>query len=178
MKETILLIVFLPVFSTLHAQVMDTVRINYKPKKFNAKEHILLMFETFDTTDADGKKNTIGRYYYFDKKQRIISSVREYYNFRKREHGRQVFYTFGKGQLVRVTVIPPKSLCEKCASEYFFSGDTISFKKEFLYSNDYPKLFLAQARYFQSKLPRYLPWGYFEEEVIVNGKMKRLRRSY
>lgn len=162
----------------LRAQTMDTVLIVQKAKKFKPGEHIKLMFEVLDTVDAFGKTVSFSRSYYFDKKHRTISSVREYHNPRKPKKGTQVIYDFVKNKLATVTVILPKSACRNCASEYYFVGDSLLLKKETVYTNPDPIAFVKQAHYFQSKLPSHLPWGYFEDEVMVNGKQKRLRQGY
>lgn len=178
MKRILTVLLLLTVGNSVSAQTMDTVLIVQKARKFNARQHILLMFELLDTVDAFGKNVTLSRSYYFDKKQRMISSVRQYENPRKPERGTQVIYSFAANKLTAVTVIPSKSTCTDCASEYHFSGDTLLTKKEGIYTHADPGIFLRQAQYFQSRLPSSLPWGYFEDEVLVNGKMKKLRHQY
>jgi hypothetical protein len=162
----------------LSAQPMDTVHIVQKARKFKSREHILLVFEVLDTLDAMGSKVTISRSFYFDEKQRMISSVREYDSPKRPAKGTQLIYTFVKNQLAVVTVTPPKSSCKNCASVYYFSGDTLLTKRESVYTNADPEMFIRKAQYFQAKLPRELPWGYFEDEVLVNGKMKKLKHRY
>jgi hypothetical protein len=155
---------------------MDTVRIVYKTKKFNADEHIRLTFEVLDTLDAFGRSVTVSRSYYFDKKHRTISSVREYANPKKPRKGTRVVYSFTKNKLAAVTVIPPRKACKDCASEYYYASDTLLSKRESIYTNSDPTVFVKQAHYFQSKLPQHLPFGYFENEVIENGKGRRMQR--
>ena len=157
---------------------MDTVFIVQKARKFKPREHILLMFELLDTLDASGQKFTMSRSYYFDKQNRTISSVREYHNPRKPEKGTQVIYSFAQNKLTAVTVNPPRSTCRNCATQYYFSNDSLSSKKENHYTNSDPTIFIEQAHYFQSKLPHDLPWGFFEDEVLVNGKPKKVKKSY
>lgn len=173
---TVLLLI--TVVTSLSAQTMDTVQIVQKARKFKAGEHILLMFELLDTLNSSGRNVTISRSYYFGKKQRMISSIREYDNPKKPERGTQVIYSFAANKLTAVTVIPPKSTCTSCASEYYFSGDTLLTKNERIYTHFDPETFIRQSHYFLSKLPSSLPWGYFDDEVIVNGKMKKLKHVY
>ncbi|MFL5810624.1 MAG: hypothetical protein ACJ749_13970 [Flavisolibacter sp.] len=178
MKQATALILLLMAGTILSAQTMDTVHIVQKARKFKPKEHILIKFEVFDTLDAIGRKTSISRSYYFYEKQRMISSVREYDNPKRPKKGTQLIYSFSENKLRAVTVIPPKSTCRNCASEYYFSSDTLLAKTERVYTNPNPAVFIRNAYYFQAKLPRELPWGYFEDEVIVNGKMKRLKHGY
>jgi hypothetical protein len=178
MKRITVLLMLLIAGTCVSAQMMDTVLIVQKARKFNASEHILLMFEVLDTLDAVGRNVTISRSYYFDEKQRIISSVREYDNPQRPEKGTQVIYTFVKNKLSAVTVTPPKSSCKNCASEYYFSGDKLLAKRESVYTSFNPEVFIWKAQYFKAKLPDELPWGYFKNEVLVNGKMKKLKRQY
>src|SRR5947209_10401312 len=157
---------------------MDTVLIIKKARKFKPSENILIMFELLDTVDAAGKNLTMSRSYYFDKQNRMVSSIREYYNPRKPEKGTQVIYSFGENKLTAVTVVPPKSTCRNCASQYYYSNDSLLSKQENSYANANSAIFIDQAHYFQSKLPHDLPWGFFDDEVIVNGKMKKIKKSY
>ena len=178
MKRISLLLLLLTIGTYLHAQTMDTVLIVKKARKFKPREHILLMFELLDTLDATGKKISMSRSYYFDKQQRKISSVREYDNPRKPERGTQVVYSFSANKLTAVTVIPSRSTCRNCASQYYYYNDSLMSKQENHYKNPNPGIFINQAHYFQSKVPNDLPWGFFDDEVIVNGKMKKLKNSY
>lgn len=160
------------------AQTLDTVRIVSKARKFKPSEYIFMMFELMDTVDAAGKNITLSRSYYFDHKNRMLSSVREYHNPKKPASGMQVIYSFAKNKLSAVTVIPPRSTCKNCESRYFYANDTIVSKQEHPYANANSATFLQQAHYFQAKLPNELPWGYFDNEVLVNGQRKKLKRSY
>jgi hypothetical protein len=178
MKPIIFFLLLLIASPSLEAQLLDTVRIVHKPPKFKARKHILMRFEKLDTIDVRGQTITISRSYYFDKKQRMISSVRQYDNPKKPANGTQVIYSFAKNHLTAVIVIPPRKTCLNCASEYYFSGDTLFTKRERVYKSPDPGAFLLQAYSFRSKFPPYLPWGYFEDEVLVNGKMKRLSSGY
>ena len=160
------------------AQVLDTVRIVSKARKFAPSKHILLMFELIDTVDASGKNTTMSRSYYFDERNRKISSIREYYNPKKPAKGTQVIYSFGGNRLTAVTVIPPKSTCRNCASRYYYSNDSLSSKQENSYTNVNSDIFIKQAHFFQAKLPQDLPWGIFDDEIIVNGKKKKIKAPY
>ena len=160
------------------AQVLDTVRIVSKARKFAPSKHILLMFEVIDTVDASGKNTTMSRSYYFDERNRKISSIREYYNPKKPAKGMQVIYSFGGNRLTAVTVIPPKSTCRNCASRYYYSNDSLSSKQENSYTNVNSDIFIKQAHFFQAKLPQDLPWGIFDDEIIVNGKKKKIKAPY
>ncbi len=175
LKKTTVLLLLLGLGSYVGAQTMDTVRIVSKAKKFAPSEHILLMFEVMDTVDASGKNTTMSRSYYFDERNRRISYIREYYNPKKPEKGTQVIYSFGANKLTAVTVIPPKSKCRNCASRYYFSNDSLSSKQENGYTNANSAIFIKQAHYFQSKLPQDMPWGSFDDEVIVNGQRKKIK---
>jgi hypothetical protein len=177
MKRTTVLLFLLAAGTYVAAQTMDTFLIVQKARKFKPNEHILLMFEVLDTLDASGKNITLSRSYYFDKQNRMISSVREYDNPKKPKKGTQVIYSFAQNKLTAVTVIPPKSTCRNCSSQYYYSNDSVLSKQENHYTKSDPIVFTKQAQFFQSKLPRDLPWGYFDDEVIVNGKMKKLKKS-
>ena len=120
----------------------------------------------------------MSRSYYFDERNRRISSVREYYNPNKPKKGTQVIYSFGVNKLTAVTVIPPKSKCANCASRYYYSNDSLSSKEEGVYTNTNPAIFIKQANHFQSKLPRDLPLALFDGEVIVNGKRREIKSQY
>lgn len=178
MKRIIVILILLTGGTYVSAQTMDTVLIVKKARKFKPGKHILLMFEIKDTVDASNNNITMSRSYYFDKQNRMISSVREYDNPRKPERAKQVIYSFAKNKLTAVTIIPPKSTCRNCATRYYYSNDSLLSKQENPYSNANPSIFVKQAHYFQSKLPHDLPWGFFDDEVLVNGKRKKLRRSY
>jgi hypothetical protein len=178
MRRITALLLWLAMASSVGAQTMDTVLIVKKARKFKPREHILVMFELLDTIDASGKKISMSRSYYFDKGDRMISSVREYDNPRKPERGTQVVYSFSENNLTAVTVILPKSICRNCASRYYYSKDSLLSKQEDGYINADSGIFTKQAHYFQSKVPHDLPWGFFEDEVLVNGKRKKLKQSY
>lgn len=178
MKKITVLLLLLTVGTFAGAQALDTVTIVSKAKKFKPSEYFLVMFELMDTVDVSGKKITMSRGYYFDKQNRMLSSVRESDNCQKPEKGAQVIYSFGKNKLTSVTVIPPKSTCKNCASRYYYSNDSLLSKQENKYTNANSAVFIQQAHYFQSKLPNDLPWGYFDDEVLVNGVRKKIKRQY
>ena len=178
MKKITVLLLLLAVGTYAGAQTLDTVTVVSKAKKFKPGEYILLMFELMDTVDASGKKITMSRAYYFDKRNRMLSSVREYDNPKKPEKGTQVIYFFGANKLASVTVIPPKSTCKNCPSRYLYFNDSLSSKQENDYANVNSAIFIKQAHYFQSKLPDHLPWGHFDNEVLVNGIRKKIKRQY
>ena len=178
MKKITLLLLLFAMGTYVSAQSLDTVTIVSKASKFKAAEYILLSFEIMDTVDASGKKVTMSRAYYFDKGKRMISSVREYDNPKKPEKGTQVIYYFGVNRLTSVTVIPPKSTCRNCASKYFYSSDSLTSKQENRFAAVNSAVFIKQAHYFLSKIPHDIPWGYFENEVLVNGQKKKLRKQY
>jgi hypothetical protein len=136
------------------------------------------MFEVKDTVDIAGKKSTMSRSYYFDNQNRMISSVREYYNRKKPKRGTQVIYSFTKNKLTAVTVIPPKSTCRACASRYYYLNDSLLSKKEHSYTKANSTVFIKQAHSFQAKLPFDLPWGYFDNEILVKGKKKKIKSPY
>ena len=98
-KTLTILMLLLSVGTYLGAQTLDTVRIVSKAKKFAPSKHILLMFELIDTVDASGKNTAMSRSYYFDERNRKISSIREYYNPKKPAKGTQVIYSFGGNRL-------------------------------------------------------------------------------
>ena len=177
MKRITVLLLLLVLGTYGGAQTLDTVFIVAKARKFDRHEYIMLMFELLDTVDASGKNINMSRSYYFDKQRRMISSIRENDNPRKPQRGTQVIYSFSDNKLTAVTVIPPKSTCKNCASRYYYSNDTLLSKQENRYTNIDSGIFINQAHFFQSKLPHDLPWGFFEDEVIVNGERKKLKRS-
>ena len=178
MKRITVLFLLLTVGIYAGAQTLDTVRIVSKAKKFKPSEYILIMFELMDTVDVSGKNITLSRSYYFDNKDRMISSVRESHNPKKPDRGTQVIYSFAKNKLSAVTIVPPQSTCRNCATRYYYSNDTLSSKQENRITNVNPAIFIKQAHYFQSKLPQDLPWGFFDNEVIVNGKRKKVKKSF
>ena len=178
MKKIVILFLLIAVGLFAGAQTMDTVRIVSKAKKFKPSEHILLMFEVVDTVDASGSKMPMSRSYYFSERNRTIGSVREYHNPKKPEKGTQVIYTFGANKLSAVTVIPPRSTCRNCASRYYFSNDSLVSKQENGYTSTNTASFISQGHNFLSKIPADLPWGYFNDEVIVNGQKKKIKKSY
>ena len=173
---TLVLLFFLGTY--VNAQTLDTVRIVSKARKFAPAKHILLMFELIDTVDVSGKNTAMSRSYYFDEQNRRISSVREYYNPKTPERGTQVIYSYGANKLTAVTVIPPRSTCRNCASTFYYSNDSLSSKLENSHTNVDPAIFIKQALYFQSKLPQDLPWGIFDDEIMVNGKRKKIKGQY
>ena len=178
MKNITLLLLLLGMGTYAGAQMMDTVRIVTKAKKFAPSENILLMFEVMDTVNPTGHKSSMSRSYYFDERNRRLSSVREYYNPKKPEKGTQVIYSFGVNKLTAVTVIPPKSTCRNCASRYYYTNDSLSSKQDNRYTTADPAVFIHQAQLLQSKVPNNLPWGYFNDEVIVNGQKKKIKKQY
>lgn len=178
MKKITVLLLLVIMVTYADAQTLDTVTIVSKAKKFKPGEYHLLMFELKDTVDASGNKITMSRAYYFDKQNRMLSSVREYDNPQNPEKGTQVIYSFGANKLASVTVTPPRSTCKNCAARYYYTNDTLVSKQENGYINAHSADFLKQAHYFQSKLPTQLPWGYFDNEVIVNGKRKKIKKQY
>src|SRR4030095_11791300 len=174
MKSIIILLLLLTLGTYVGAQKLDTILIVQKARKFKPSEHILIMFEILDTVEASGKNITMSRSYYFDKQRRKISSVRENYNPKKPQKGIQVIYSFAANKLTAVTVIPSKSTCRKCETQYYYSNDTLLSKEENSYVQVNSTTFIKQAHFFQAKLPHDLPWGFFEDEVMVNGEMKKL----
>src|SRR3982750_2205374 len=140
MKPIAVLVFLLILGKFVSAQTMDTVLIVQKARKFKPREHIMLMFELLDTLDASGNKFTMSRSYYFDKQNRMISSVREYHNPRKPEKGTQVIYSFAENKLTAVAVIPPKSTCRNCQSQYYYANDSLLSKKEDRYTNSDPTI--------------------------------------
>lgn len=178
MKKIPALLLLLAVGTYAGAQTLDTVTVVSKAKKFKPGEQLLLMFELMDTVDASGREITMSRAYYFDKRSRMLSSVREYDNPQKPEKGTQVIYYFGATKLTSVTVIPPKSTCRNCTSRYHYFNDSLSSKQENEYTKANSASFVKQARYFQSRLPDQLPWGHFDTEVLVNGVRKKIKRQY
>jgi hypothetical protein len=178
MKKLTVLLLLLAVGSYVNAQTLDTVTIVSKARKFKADEYFLLSFELKDTLDGSGKNITMSRAYYFDKRNRVISSVREYDNPKKPEKGTQVIYSFGANKLSSVTVIPPKRTCKNCASRYYYSNDSLTSKQENSYTKVNSAIFIKQAHYFQSKVPQDLPWGHFDNEVLINGERKKVKKQY
>ncbi|MGZ5220557.1 MAG: hypothetical protein ACXWC7_10770 [Chitinophagaceae bacterium] len=178
MKNIIILLLLLTMGTFVGAQTMDTVLIVKKARNFKPREHLLIMFEVLDTVDASGRKITMSRSYYFDKQRRTVSSVRENYNPKKPDKGIQVIYSFAANKLTSVTVIPSKSTCRKCETQYSYSNDTLLSNQENRYVTVNSATFIKQAHFFQSKLPHDLPWGFFDDEVLVNGEKKKLRKSY
>ena len=178
MKKITVLFLILSMGTFVSAQTMDTVRIVSKAKRFRPNQYILLMFELRDTVDASGKRFTLSRSYYFDKNDRTIGSVRENHNPKHPEKGTQLIYSFANNELTAVTVIPPKTTCRNCVTRYFFSNDTVVSKQENRYTTTNSAFLIQQAHFLHSKIPHDLPWGYFDDEVIVNGKRKKLRKIY
>ena len=177
MKRILFFLLLVILGTQMKAQTLDTVRLVQKARKFRASENILLMFEVQDTVDAKGKKMSYSRSYYFDEKRRMLSSVREYHNPGRPEKGTQVIYSFSENKLRSVTVIPSRSACRNCSSEYFFSDDSVR-KNEREYKTSNPNDFISKANAFRAKLPTELPWGFFENEIMVNGEMKKLKAMF
>jgi hypothetical protein len=178
MKKIAVLLLLLVVGTYVNAQALDTVTIVSKARKFKSGEYFLLSFELKDTVDASGKNITMSRAYYFDKRNRMISSVREYDNPKKPEKGTQVIYSFGANKLTSVTVIPPKSTCKNCASRYYYTNDSLTSKQENAYTTVNSAIFIKQAHHFQSKVPHDLSWGHFDNEMLINGQKKKVKKQY
>jgi hypothetical protein len=178
MKRITVLLFLITAGTYVAAQTMDTVRIVKKARKFRSNEHILIMFELLDTVDAGGQKFSMSRSYYFDKQRRTVSSIREYDNPRKPDKGRQVIYSFGDNKLTAVTVIPARATCKNCTSQFYYLNDSLLSKEENQYTNANSAIFIKQAHYFLTKVPKDLPWGFFDDEVLVNGKKKKLKKNY
>jgi hypothetical protein len=159
----------------LSAQDSNASRMDSINRKLRPNKQILVMFEKFDTTETPVKKYTISRSYYFDRKNRKISYVASDKTEGKNKKGERTIYAFSENQLVTVTIVPPKWECRKCKTEYFYRDGVVTGKIERNYRFDNPERFVADAMWFKSKLPGYLPWGYFQNEVIVSGKMKSKR---
>ncbi|RYZ45179.1 MAG: hypothetical protein EOP49_25675 [Sphingobacteriales bacterium] len=160
------------------AQILDTVRVQGPARKFREDKNTLIIFETVDSTDANGAKAKFSRGFYFDKKRRTLSSVREYSNPSNPARGTQVVYNFGLNRLTKVSVTPSVKVCRNCSSEYYFSGDTLTSKSEKVYRSSDPLAFVSQANAFRSRVPDSLAWGYFNDEKIINGKKKKTARQY
>src|SRR5215217_3162940 len=109
MKRGIFLLMLITTLTQLSAQ--RTVRIDHIARHFKANKHILMLFEQLDTADASGRKFTISRSYYFDEKNRMISTVQEFENQADPNMGPRVTYTYDQNQLAKVTVIPSKAQC-------------------------------------------------------------------
>lgn len=178
MQKITILLLLIAMGMYASAQTLDTVFLASKAKKFNPGKHILISFEINDTVDATGKHINMSRSYYFDEKNRTLSSVREYYNPNKPKKGTQVIYTFGANKLASVTVVPPRSTCKNCSSLYMYVNDSLVSKQENKYTHVPTTAFVQQARYFRSNVPQELPWGFFNDEVMVNGKRKKLKKQY
>jgi hypothetical protein len=178
MKRIIVLTLLIIVQISSDAQQCSIARIDSIAGNFKVRKSILVLFERLHTDNAVGRKSIINRFYYFDQKQRKVSSVREYENSMKPKKGTQVIYTYIDNRLARVTVILPRSECVSCRAEYYYSDDTLFAKKEKCYANLHPESFIKLSHYFQSKLPGYLPWGFFQNEVFMKGKMKKIKNRY
>ena len=177
MKKLAILIILFTIVTSAGAQTLDTVFITNKTKKFQSDEHMLLSFEIIDTVDVTGKKIIMSRSYYFGSSSRSISSVREYYNPNNPEKGIQVIYSFGANKLASVTVIPAKSTCRDCATRYYYLNDTLISKQgNITHANS--ENFVKQAKKFRSRLPGDLPWGFFNNEVFVDGERKKIKNPY
>ena len=176
MKRLTVLMLLLTLGTCVRGQALDTVFIVVKTKKFNPSKYIMIMYETVDTVDASGKNIQMSRSYYFDNQQRMLNSVRENDNPRKPKNGTQVIYSIAQSKLSAVTIIPPRSTCRNCATRYYYSNDTLVSKQENRYTKADATVFVKQAHYFQSKVPRDLPWGYFDDEVLIDGKRKKVKR--
>ncbi|MDB5252779.1 MAG: hypothetical protein JWP27_1948 [Flaviaesturariibacter sp.] len=173
MKKLAFLLLLLTLGICVGAQTLDTVTVVSRVKKFKSSEHFLLTYEVIDTVDANGMKITMSRCFYFDKRNRTISSVRENFNSRKPKRGTEVIYSFGANKLASVTVRPPKSVCRDCTTRYLYANDSLIGMQGTPYSTVNSAIFLKQAHYFQSRLPHDLPWGFFDDEVLINGARKK-----
>ncbi|TCJ12160.1 hypothetical protein EPD60_16570 [Flaviaesturariibacter flavus] len=161
------------------AQEIDTVRVQAKVRRFQPDKYYLITYETGETVDSAGKTLRSSRSYFFDKKERMLHSVRESSNAAFPRRGTQVVYDFWKNRLTKVNVTPPASDCRNCASEYFFEADTLWNIRERGYRNALPRSYAARAAYFRSRVPVLLEWGYFGNEHTVNGRQETsTRRSY
>jgi hypothetical protein len=178
MKKIIILLLLIASGFYAGAQTLDTVVLVSKAKRFQPGKHILFSFELRDTVDAVGNKTTMSRSYYFDNKHRMLASVREYYNPRKPEKGKQVIYSFGANKLASVTIIPPRSECKRCETKYYYAADTVSLKQGKNTMQQDPANFIARGHYFLSGVPKDLPWGFFNDEILVNGEQKRIKNKY
>src|SRR5215213_7419530 len=106
MKRGIFLLMLITTLTQLSAQ--NTVRIDHIARHFKTNKHILMLFERLDTADASGTKYTINRSYYFDEKNRMISTVQEFENQADFNMGARVTYTYDQSRLAKVTVLPSK----------------------------------------------------------------------
>jgi hypothetical protein len=153
----------------------DMARIDHVDRVFKYRKSILMLLEKPDTLNGIACNFTGSRSYYFDKKQRQLRSVREYENNKRPQKGIRVIYTYMENHLVKVKVILPKSKSGNHVGEYYYSGDSLYTKKETGYANSNPGSFIKNSCKFQSKLPCYLPWGYFQNEVFKNGRTKKIK---
>lgn len=176
MKRIGVLLLLLTLGTYAGGQTLDTVFIVVKAKKFRPSKYTMIMYERLDTLDASGRKTYVSRSYYFDNEQRILNSVRENDNITNPKKGTEVIYSFAQNKLSAVTIIPPRSKCKNCASRYFYANDTLVSKQENRHSEANSANFVQQAHYFQSKVPKNLPWGYFDDEVLIDGKRKKVKR--
>jgi hypothetical protein len=140
--------------------------------KLKLKNQFLVRFEKFDTTETPGKTFTISRSYYFDGKNRTIRYVETDKTQDKKKKGERRIYTFSENQLINATIIPPKSECRKCGGEYYYWDGHLIGKKEMNFNFDHPETFVTNAMWLKPKVPDFLPWGHFQNEVLVNGQMK------
>ena len=67
MKYIFVFLLALTLEKYAEAQIMDTIVINSKAKKFKSREHILIIFEVVDTLDMHSRKVSFTRSYYFNK---------------------------------------------------------------------------------------------------------------
>jgi hypothetical protein len=161
----------------LGAQKINTSEMGNINRKIKFKKQILVMFERFDTTLTPGKTFTISRSYYFDSKNRKISYVESDKTQDKKAKGERTIYAFSENELINVTILPPKSECRKCGGKYFFRDGQVIAKNEINFTFDHPERFVTDALWFKSMVPAFLPWGHFQNEVLVNGQMET-RRMY
>src|SRR5215213_5599394 len=118
MKQITVLLLLITAWTCISAQQFETKHADSIANNFRPKKNILVLFEKLDTTNTSGRKSMFSRSYYFDEKQRTISSVREYENSINPGSGGQVIYTFTDSNLAKVTVIPSMSDCIYCSGEY------------------------------------------------------------
>ena len=178
MKQTMVLLLLFVSRTYTEAQQFNTSDVDRLAREFRTRKHILLRYEMLTNIDSTGRSFAVSRFYYFDKKQRILSSVQEFHDPMNPQEGRRVIYTFKESHLVKVTDIPAREDCINCLNEYYYSADSLVFKKERGSSVNNTNLYLEQATAFRSHVPYHLPWGHFQDEVLVNGKMRKVRNKY
>jgi hypothetical protein len=137
----------------LSAQDSNASHIDSINGKLKMNKQILVRFEKLDTTETSGKKYTISRSYYIDRKNGKISYVESEQAEGKNKKGVRTIYAFSENQLVRVTIVPPKSECHKCETEYYYRDGLVIDKIERNYKFDNPERFVEDAMRFKSKIP-------------------------